>query len=176
MDEDRARTIQTRCQVVGTVVTVLGVVGILLQVHAYIETRANENRKKEEELISRLYTTDIDVNKMLFEHPLLQRALYDDENGETFGALSREERGRAYAISHMFGDMLEFWVLLERDVLKDEDGEQMAACWNSYIDYFWKHSLAFRKYMTMTQDTWTPRLKARFNFPPALRADVERLP
>jgi hypothetical protein len=148
---------------ISTGVTVLGVAAIVLQIGNYLETKSGENRKKQEELISKLYFADIDLNKMLMEHPQLQRTMYDDPQGDSFNALNESEKLKCYSVCQMYGDLLEYYTMLESNLKSsDEDAKQMFYCWEHYVQYFWDNSFAFRQYMVITKNTWTPRFLAKF--------------
>src|SRR5689334_20610879 len=89
--EENARALGTCGTGVTIVVTIVGLIGIYLNLGTYLETQREyvaaqqqDNRKKQEELISKLYFADIDLNKLLIDHPDLERALYFDPDGQLF--------------------------------------------------------------------------------------------
>jgi hypothetical protein len=163
MTEDRSRAIGAWCSIVTTFVTASGLIVIAFQISSFLETRKTENRKKQEELVAKLYFTDIDLNKLLIQEPLIQQVMYDDPRGDFFQKLQEIDKLKCNAVSQMYGDLLEYYVMLEKSLeTADEDSKQMAYCWEQYIKYLWKNSFAFRRYIVLTKDTWTPRFLEKF--------------
>jgi hypothetical protein len=163
MTESRSRAISAYCSIVTACVTVIGVIAVALQINSYIETRKTENRKKQEELIAKLYFTDIDLNKLLIQEPLIQQVMYHDPRGDFFQKLQEIDKSKCNAVCQMYGDLLEYYTMLEKSLqTADKDSEQMAYCWEQYVKYLWTNSFAFRRYIVLTKDTWTPRFLAKF--------------
>jgi len=163
VSEDRSRTISAYCSIVTTCVTVIGVTAVALQIRSYVETKKRENRKKQEELIAKLYFTDIDIHKLLLQEPLIQQVMYRDPRGDFFQKLQEIDKSKCNAVSQMYGDLLEYYAMLEKDLeTGDEDSKQMAYAWEQCIKYFWTHSFAFRRYIVLTKGSWTPRFLEKF--------------
>jgi hypothetical protein len=163
MKEETCRTISAYCSIASTVVALLGAIIVVLQIRSFIDAKETENRKKQEELVSKLYWTDIDLNKILIQDPALQPVIYHDPDGKAFGNLSELDKSKCYALSQMFGDLLEYYTMLE-DSLNSSDrrGQQMASCWEQYITYLWENSFVFRKHILFTKDTWTEAFRKKF--------------
>ena len=163
MKEETCRTISAYCSVASTVLALSGVIIVVLQIRSFIDAKETENRKKQEELVSKLYWTDIDLNKILVQEPTLQPVIYHDPDGKAFGKLSDLDKSKCYALSQMFGDLLEYYTMLEGSLnASDRRSQQMASCWENYITYLWANSWVFRKHIVFTKDTWTEAFRKKF--------------
>src|SRR5262245_7382446 len=80
--------------------------------------------------------------------PKVVRAMYSDPDGAIFDDIKHHHADllpRLPSLSQMFGDLLEFWVILRTDVRKqkDDDSKQMAQCRDNDAPSFWQQSYAF---------------------------------
>ena len=161
MTEERARSIDTWCKVITTFVTIAGASALLIQFSNYVETRRSENRKRQDELLAKLYSTDIDLHKHLTTNPDLHTALFYDKDGKAFNSLKDDRKQACLATCQMFGDLLEYYLLLA-DGLQGPEATEIKDAWVGYIKYFQENSAAMRQYLADTDATWTRRLMMYF--------------
>jgi hypothetical protein len=110
---------------IGTICTVLTMVATVVGAFVVLQQVPNLVRTRREELVSKLYATDIDLNKLLLDRPNVRRALFDDPKGKVFETLGEKEKSETDAMCQMFGDLLESSVVLRLTLVGT--GENMKA-------------------------------------------------
>jgi hypothetical protein len=143
---------------VTTIVAVVGLLGLYLQVRQYNEAAGQESERKVRDAFAKLYPMDMEVWKFIGQNGRLKSAFIADEKGAVWRDLSDDEKGRFDAASQMMGDMFEYYLLVQPDLVENKWASHND-CWAAYMAMIYRQSAGFRDFISRTEGEWTPTFK-----------------
>jgi len=105
------------------------------------------------DLVTQLYRLDVDINKIFVDQPHCYVAFDRDNDGKKFKSLSPDDQSKCRAIAEMFGDLFEYFLVLDGQV-QDEEARK---AWRDYAKETYDESYVFHQIIDYS--VWTPALK-----------------